>query len=791
MADDIERLTAQFDADISKFEKSMTRMGVAFDRQAKAIESSNNSLSKKLAGSWSTLDKLYGALKIGVAYEAAKGLGALVTKSLEAAAAIGTTARNAGIGVELLQKLRYASTQTGGSFELMDEALLTFNKNFGQFVNTGTGKAAESFKLLGLDKAVNSGAVRDTGQALDFVVEKIRGYESAAQRAGFASQVFGREAGAKLAGFIDAGRAGIERLEQQAVSLGIVLSEDTVKHATEAHDKLEALFNVLKAQGVSAIASIAPQIASLTQQIINQIPVLIAWATHWAAVIGLINQTPVQKLQYEFNQASSQLATMQSKRGSHDFAESLANSDTAIASQAVEVGRLRILLDQAKKKEVANYKPPPPVVQPPPLKIGSVPKTGRAAGAGAGADLEALRNRQQEAIDRIKVDAATASAALIAAQDSLNVQLLKGSDGYYAALVKQINDEKLARIAEIDAEETRQIDSLNKLKLAQADYAKAVSIIHETAAKHRAVAETEAAAKIDESGITGFMREAATESRNQIQSIKDHAAAVGLDVGALAKLTFMQGELNKARDAGLHLTEADIAKLNAEGDAIAKTAAAAHAYEQNTQNSIDELDKLRSGLEDVGVAATHGFSSAADAAKQLVIQLLELIFKLEVMAPLVKSLFGEQGTSGGGIFGSLFSSLFSGGGSGAAAAIPSGPPFASGGYVSGRGSGTSDSIRARLSNGEFVVNSGATARNLPLLSAMNRGVSLPNLRSGGVQVISVQPIFQIDARYATESTASMIDARLRATAPAIVSAAVRQARAEFSGNLRGAIVREG
>jgi phage-related tail protein len=87
MADDIERLTAQFDADISKFEKSMTRMGVAFDRQAKAIESSNNSLSKKLAGSWSTLDKLYGALKIGVAYEAAKGLGALVTKSLEAAAA--------------------------------------------------------------------------------------------------------------------------------------------------------------------------------------------------------------------------------------------------------------------------------------------------------------------------------------------------------------------------------------------------------------------------------------------------------------------------------------------------------------------------------------------------------------------------------------------------------------------------------------------------------------------------------------------------------------------------------
>jgi hypothetical protein len=41
------------------------------------------------------------------------------------------------------------------------------------------------------------------------------------------------------------------------------------------------------------------------------------------------------------------------------------------------------------------------------------------------------------------------------------------------------------------------------------------------------------------------------------------------------------------------------------------------------------------------------------------------------------------------------------------------------GYISGPGSGTSDSIMARLSNGEFVVNAAATARNLPLLNAIN------------------------------------------------------------------------
>lgn len=46
---------------------------------------------------------------------------------------------------------------------------------------------------------------------------------------------------------------------------------------------------------------------------------------------------------------------------------------------------------------------------------------------------------------------------------------------------------------------------------------------------------------------------------------------------------------------------------------------------------------------------------------------------------------------------------------------------AGGGYISGPGTGTSDSISALLSNGEFVVNSEATARNRSVLEAINYG----------------------------------------------------------------------
>lgn len=53
--------------------------------------------------------------------------------------------------------------------------------------------------------------------------------------------------------------------------------------------------------------------------------------------------------------------------------------------------------------------------------------------------------------------------------------------------------------------------------------------------------------------------------------------------------------------------------------------------------------------------------------------------------------------------------------------------FATGGYVSGPGSATSDSIPARLSNGEYVVNASGTSMFGPLLAAINAsGRSVPS-----------------------------------------------------------------
>jgi len=68
----------------------------------------------------------------------------------------------------------------------------------------------------------------------------------------------------------------------------------------------------------------------------------------------------------------------------------------------------------------------------------------------------------------------------------------------------------------------------------------------------------------------------------------------------------------------------------------------------------------------------------------------------------------------------------------AAAAASVIPGFSTGGAVNGRGTGTSDSIMARLSNGEYVINAKQTKKHRGLIEAINQGQELPGYATGGI-----------------------------------------------------------
>lgn len=91
-----------------------------------------------------------------------------------------------------------------------------------------------------------------------------------------------------------------------------------------------------------------------------------------------------------------------------------------------------------------------------------------------------------------------------------------------------------------------------------------------------------------------------------------------------------------------------------------------------------------------------------------------------------KGLFDKLGA----LFGSLFEGILSMFGIGSVAYA--GTPVATGGMISGPGTGTSDSIPAMLSNGEFVINAAQTRKHLPLLRAINSGGKLSAFAEGGL-----------------------------------------------------------
>lgn len=141
-----------------------------------------------------------------------------------------------------------------------------------------------------------------------------------------------------------------------------------------------------------------------------------------------------------------------------------------------------------------------------------------------------------------------------------------------------------------------------------------------------------------------------------------------------------------------------------------------------------------------GDSISQSLGNVANAALG---QLLQSMIQLSIEFAIAELNASSLGTSlssmgGGGGLGGLLGSLFGGGGgsevaAGAGAIFGGGSAFgfAQGGPVSGAGTGTSDSIVARLSDGEYVMPADKTAQNRELLDAMREG-RMPKFKSGGV-----------------------------------------------------------
>lgn len=143
-------------------------------------------------------------------------------------------------------------------------------------------------------------------------------------------------------------------------------------------------------------------------------------------------------------------------------------------------------------------------------------------------------------------------------------------------------------------------------------------------------------------------------------------------------------------------------------------------YDEQQQkiNTISKIQRTSNQLaKDFSGAITDwitGAQSFGDAMKSILKQLIAQLIQAAIYATIVAAC-----TGGGGGFAARWKGAF-------------GKGFATGGSVAGHGTGTSDSIPAMLSNGEYVLNAQAVDRlGVPFLNGLNTG-RLRGFASGGL-----------------------------------------------------------
>lgn len=176
--------------------------------------------------------------------------------------------------------------------------------------------------------------------------------------------------------------------------------------------------------------------------------------------------------------------------------------------------------------------------------------------------------------------------------------------------------------------------------------------------------------------------------------------------------------MDAERDFEAGKAKADKATTYEEKVRLMNEALQKYDEEQQKINTISKIQQTSNQLaKDFSGAITDwitGAQSFGDAMKSILKQLIAQLIQAAIYATIVAAC-----TGGGGGFAARWKGAF-------------GKGLASGGSVAGPGTGTSDSIPAMLSNGEYVLNAQAVDRlGVPFLNGLNTG-RLRGFASGGL-----------------------------------------------------------
>lgn len=245
---DLPGLVVPIEARIDRLEKSLKKASQAQGKAAREMErrakQSADAMAKSYESAGGRMSAAFKAIampKIAGLAGTVAGIGiaggmAAVRQSVRGMAEMGDAAKRAGMQAEAFQEWSYVADQNRIGIDALTDGFKELSLRTDEFIATGSGSAAESFKRLGFGAVELKDKLKDPSALMLEIMQRMEGLDRAAQIR-ISDELFGGTGGEQFVQLLDRGAAGISAQIARAHDLDLVLDEGAVKKAAELDAK--------------------------------------------------------------------------------------------------------------------------------------------------------------------------------------------------------------------------------------------------------------------------------------------------------------------------------------------------------------------------------------------------------------------------------------------------------------------------------------------------------------------------------------------------------------------------
>ncbi|MGK2897206.1 MAG: hypothetical protein ACSLE9_00765 [Burkholderiaceae bacterium] len=235
----------------------------AVDRTKAAFDTARRNFDSLKAAGQGMLP-IFGSLGLAVtaAFE-----GISLKNAIDAADELSKLSQKTGIAIEDLSALKYAGDLSNVSIDDLATGIKKLGNNMAAAAG-GNKEIAAVFTAIGVSATTTSGALRNTDDVLGDIADRFAGYQDGAGKAALATELFGKN-GAALIPFLNAGRAGLADMKDEAEKLGIVIGGKLGKEAEAFNDNLTRMNAAVRGAKISLASELLPTLGATLEAFVR------------------------------------------------------------------------------------------------------------------------------------------------------------------------------------------------------------------------------------------------------------------------------------------------------------------------------------------------------------------------------------------------------------------------------------------------------------------------------------------------------------------------------------------